>query len=71
MLVIVRAIGGEFKVSTLHLDINFSCKSALSYSKPYLLDIYPYLLELNVLVKSLLLQAIVSTNNKEKERMRD
>ena len=70
MLVIVRATGGEFKVSTLHLDINFSCKSALSYSKPYLLDIYPYL-ELNVLVKSLLLQAIVSTSNKEKERMRD
>ena len=71
MLVIVRAIGGEFKVSTLHLDINISCQSALSYSKPYLLDIYPYLLELNVLVISLPLQAIVSTSNKKKKRMRD
>ena len=71
MLVIVRATGGEFKVSTLHLDINFSCQSALSYSKPYLLDIYPYLLELNVLVISLPLQTIVSTSNKEKKRMRD
>ena len=48
MLVIIRALGGEFKVSTLDSDINFSCKSALSYSKLYLLDIYPYLLELNV-----------------------